>query len=155
MTASELRPLTLERVRDIFDAAGWNYEPAQSGHGLRTGFYGLGMEIRFLAPTLTVLTTVAVDAVTAEQFDDVLGWVENYNDTHAFPTASAIQDTERDLTALAATYALPGNWEYTDEQLAQHVSSGIEGVGNAARDFLQHFAPEVLAKIDAQLPKVP
>jgi len=155
MSASDLRPLTLERVQDIFDAAGWNYEPAQSGHGLRTGFHGLGMEIRFVAPTLTVLTTVAVDTVTADQFNDVLDWVEDYNNAHAFPTASAIQDAERNLTALGATYSLPGNWDYTDEQLAQHVSSGIEGVGNAARDFLKNFAPEVLAKIEEQLPKAP
>lgn len=151
MTAAEPTPLSLERVQALFDQQGWNYDLQPERQSLRTGFSGIGMEIKYLAPTITVVTTVAVDVITAERFDEVLAWVERYNNEHTFPTAAALQDEERNLTALGATYSLPGQWDYTDEQFAAHISSAIEGIVNASRDFLGDFAPEVLTQIDAQL----
>lgn len=141
-------PLSIERAREFFDAQGWKYQPGQSDQAIRTGFSGIGLEISHIAPHLNVVTTVAVDAVGADRFDEVLRWVEQYNNSNAFPTAAALEDPKRNLAAFGATYSLPGFWEYTDEQFAAHLTSGIEGVVGAARDFLRAFAPQVLEDLD-------
>lgn len=146
-------PLSLDRVTEVFDREGWKYDvDAGDSNVIRTGFSGLGLEIRFLEPTLSVVTTVAVDSITAKRFDDVLSWVETYNYSRAFPTVTALKDDARDVTALGAVYSLPGYWEYTDSQFNAHLHTGIEGVVQASRDFLQTFAPETLAQLDAQRP---
>lgn len=143
-----LKPLSIERVREYFDAQGWKYEDGSSPQSIRTGFAGMGLEVAYFAPNLAVTTSVAVDAITADRYEEVLAWAESYNNANAFPSVSAVRDPQRNLAALGAVYSMPGFWEYTDTQFAAHLSSGIEGVLNASRDFLSHFAPEVLARID-------
>ncbi|GEM_PF-693121 len=150
---SALRPLSIERVTEVFEREGWKFDlDAADGNVVRTGFGGFGLEIRFLEPTISVVTTVAVDSITAERFDDVLSWVETYNYSKAFPTVTALKDDARGVTALGAVYSLPGYWDYTDSQFTSHLHTGIEGVVQASRDFLQTFAPEVLTQLDAQRP---
>ena len=145
----ELRPLSLERVAATFDELGWKYDLHPESQAIRTGFSGIGMEIKFLAPTVSIVSTVAVDVITADRFEEVRTWDEDYNLRNAFPSASAFEDTQRNLAALGATFALPGYWDYTDEQFQAHLTSGIQGVVNCARDFLGHFAPDVLQHLDS------
>lgn len=145
----ELKQLSLERVVAAFDEFGWKYDLHPESQALRTGFSGIGMEIKFLAPNVSIVSTVAVDVITADRYEEVRAWVEDYNLRNAFPSASAFRDTQRDLAALGATFAIPGYWDYTDEQFEAHLSSGIQGVVNCARDFLGHFAPDVLKHLDS------
>lgn len=145
----DLQPLSLERVAATFNELGWKYDLHPESQALRTGFSGIGMEIKFLAPTVSIVSTVAVDVITADRYEDVRTWVEDYNLRNAFPSASAFEDTQRNLAALGATFALPGYWDYTDEQFQAHLTSGIQGVVNCAREFLGHFAPDVLQQLDA------
>lgn len=146
--SAEFSPLTLERVAKLFDTQAWRYDLDESTQTIRTGFSGIGMEVRFIAPTVNIVTTVAVDSVTAQRFEEVLAWVESYNYTKAFPTLTALRDPERDITALGATYSLPGYWEYTDAQFASHMQTGIQSMVAAGRAFLGDFAPEVIAQLD-------
>ena len=139
--------LSIDRVTALFDKEGWKYEKAPQGPAIRTGFSGIGLEINTIEPNLNVLTTVAVDSVKAEQFDEVLEWVERYNIEKAYPTVTAVKDETRGITALAATYSLPGYWEGSDQQFADEIKSGIQGVVVTARDFLQTYAPDVLNQL--------
>lgn len=150
MSENQLRALSLQRVTELFDREGWNYDVDETRQALKTGFSSIGMEIKFLDPTLSVVTTVAVDTITADRFDDVLPWVEGYNQRNAFPSVTALQDETRDITAMGASYSLPGYWEYTDEEFAAQLLTGIQGVVQAARDFLTEFAPEVTQQIDSK-----
>lgn len=150
MSENQLRALSLQRVTELFDREGWNYDVDETRQVIQTGFYKIGIEIKFLDPTLSVVTTVAVDSVTADRFDEVLPWVEDYNLRNAFPSVTALQDPKRDVTAMGASYSLPGYWEYTDEEFAAQLLTGIEGVVKAARDFLTEFAPEVTQQIDSK-----
>ena len=140
--------VSIERVKALFDKEGWKYESAQQGPAIRSGFSGIGLEINVIEPNLNVVTTLAADSVKAEQFDEVLEWVENYNFDKAYPTVTAIKDENRGITALSAAYAVPGYWEYTDDQFAAQVRTGIQGVVVASRDFLAQFAPDVVQKIN-------
>lgn len=140
--------VSIERVKALFDKEGWKYESAQQGPAIRSGFSGIGLEINVIEPNLNVVTTLAADSVKAEQFDEVLEWVENYNFDKAYPTVTAIKDENRGITALSAAYAVPGYWEYTDDQFAAQVRTGIQGVVVASRDFLAKFAPDVVQKIN-------
>lgn len=149
MSNSELTPLTIERVRVFFDAQGWQYHDGSAPESVRTGFNGMGLEITRVAPNCFVATSVAVEDVTADRYPEVLAWVERQNNTKAFPTATAILDDDRNLTALGVSYTIPGYWEYTDEQFAAHLTTGIESVLTSAREFLSEFAPAVLEKLDA------
>lgn len=151
MTAETITPLSFERITALFDEMGWRYDVQDTGTVLRTGFSGIGMELKQLGSSIAIVTTVAVDTVTAARFDEVLSWVEQYNNDNAFPTATALLDPERDFTAFGAAYTLPGDWGYTDDQFIAHITSGIEGVVNAGRDFLTAFAPEIIERIDENL----
>lgn len=150
MTTPNMQPLSLERVTALFDAENWQYELHEATQTIQTGFSGIGMEIKFIAPTLNLITTVAVDTVTADDFDKVLAWVESYNYQKAFPTVTALKDDSRNLTALGAAYALPGYWEYTDTQFSTHMHTGIQSMVQVSRDFLGDFAPQVLQQLDAR-----
>lgn len=152
MSEPQLSPVSMERVTAFFDDKGWNYELDANGVVLHTGFSGVGMDVKFLAPSISIVTTVAVDIVTANRFEEVLSWVEAYNYEKAYPSLAALEDTERDITALGASYTLPGQWEYTDHQFASHIFTGIQGLVQAARDFLAQFAPQVLEQLDNQRP---
>ncbi|QYH19831.1 YbjN domain-containing protein [Corynebacterium aquatimens] len=149
MAEQTLAPLTFDRIPALFDEMGWKYDITEEGSVLRTGFSGIGMELKQHGNTISIVTTVAVDTVTAGKFPEVLGWVERYNAANAFPTATAIIDPDRDLTAFGAVFSLPGDWGYSHDQFVAHITSGIEGVVNASRDFLTEFAPEVIQQIDA------
>lgn len=142
--------VSIERVKALFDKEGWKYESAEQGPAIRSGFSGIGLEINVIEPNLNVVTTLATESVKAERFDEVLEWVENYNFDKAYPTVTAIKDENRGITALSAAYAVPGYWEYTDDQFAAQVRTGIQGVVVASRDFLAKFAPDVVQKIHDQ-----
>lgn len=146
--ATELAPLSLDRVTALFDGEGWNYDLDAVTQTIRTGFSGLGMEVRFIEPSIGIVTTVAVDTITADRFEEVLAWVEAYNYSKAFPSLVALPDRERNITALGATYSLPGYWQYTDAQFASHMQTGIQAMVTVSRDFLRDFAPEVLEQLD-------
>lgn len=146
MANQTLSPISLERVAAMFDREGWKYDRIDA-NTLRTGFSGIGMEIKYAEPAIMFVTTAAVDVVTADRLHEVLTWVEEHNAVNAYPTLSAGRDDERNLCSIGATYAMPSNWEYTDEQFAKHVATGIQGMVSAARDFLRDFAPEVLEKL--------
>lgn len=152
MSEAQLSPLSMQRVKAFFDDKGWAYEEDENGLVLHTGFSGVGMDVKFFAPSVSIVTTVAVDIVTANRFDEVLSWVEAHNYQKAYPSLAALKDVERDITALGASYTLPGQWEYTDHQFASHLFTGIQGLVQAARDFLGQFAPQVLEDLDRQRP---
>lgn len=142
-----LSPLSLQRVRDLFQDQGWQYQETKKTNSILTAFAGIGFEITFNDPSLAFVTTVSIDVVGIDRFDEVLTWAEGYNNTHAFPSAVAVRDEQRALTALGLTYSMPGFWKYSDQQFADHVSSAIQGVTTAAKDFLAEFAPEALEKL--------
>lgn len=151
MTAPALIPLSLDRTRGWFADNGWNYEIGERFDLLRTGFAGIALEIKAINNALAVVSTVAVDTVTADRFDEVLSWVETYNSEHAFPSVFANKDVKRNVAAVGVTYAMPGSWDYSDQQFEAHLTSGIEGVTGAVRAFLSAFAPEVVETIDSRL----
>lgn len=147
MATETFTPLSLERTSHAFDEFGWQYDLNTQTQTMQTGFSGIGMQIKYLAPNVIVATTVAVDVVTADRFDDLLEWVRAYNRNNAYPSVSAFQDTENNLAALGVAYTIPGYWEYTEEQFRAHLTSGIDGVVNASHAFLEAFAPQVLDQI--------
>lgn len=151
MSTQELKPLSIPRVQELFDKHGWRYDILEGGKTLATGFSGIGMQIRSFEPALAIVSTVALDSLDLNRFDDVLQWVERYNNFNAYPSATALKDPEHNRAMLGVNYSLPRSWDYSDEQFEAHISSGIEGVVNASRDFLGEFAPEVLKQIDQEL----
>ena len=151
MSTPELKPISIPRVQELFDKHGWRYDILEGGKTLATGFSVIGMQIRSFEPALAILSTVAIDSVGLDRFDDLLLWVESYNNFNAYPSATALEDPEYNRAILGVNYSLPRSWDYSDEQFEAHISSGIEGVVNASRDFLGAFAPEVLEQIDQKL----
>lgn len=151
MSNPELKPLSIERVQALFDEHGWRYDVIEDGKSIATGFSGIGMHVRSFKAGLVIVSTLALDNLYLDRFDEVLQWVERYNLFNAFPSATALQDPVNGRAMFGANYSLPSHWEYTDEQFEAHMSSGIEGVVNASRDFLGEFAPEILERIDQEL----
>ena len=97
-----------------------------------------------------MISSVAVDSIGADRYEDIRNWAEQYNYTKAYPTVTALKDEERGVTALGVAYSLPGHWEYTDNQFESHILTGIQGVVAASRDFLTEFAPEVTQRLDEE-----
>lgn len=147
-TTDALKPLTIQRAKDVFAKQGWQYDEAGE-FSIRSGFAGIGLEISHIEPNLNVISTVAVDSIGQDRYEEVRKWVEQYNYTKAYPTVTALKDANRGITALGVAYSLPGHWGYTDAQFESHVLTGIQGVVAASRDFLAAFAPQVLQQIDA------
>lgn len=147
MTTTPTRKNDLDRVREFFRDSHYQFNETDSEYALATAFSGIAFDIRYTEPNIALVTTVAVDVVGADRFDDVLTWVEDYNNAHAFPTAVALKDDARDVSSFGATFVLPGAWEYTDAQFADWMNSGIQGVVDAAQKFLAAFAPEALEQL--------
>ncbi|WP_342319640.1 hypothetical protein [Corynebacterium mayonis] len=145
---SETSPVTLDRARELFRANGWKFQESDSPHTFYTGFYGVTLEVHYAAPNVNMVTTVAVDVIGVDRFPDVLSWAEGFNASHTFPSVFALKDPARDKAALGVSYALPGYWEYSDKQFADHVSTGIQGIITAVTEFLAEFAPAVLQQLD-------
>lgn len=144
---TDTRRNNLDRVRGFFRDHHFQFNETGNEYTLLTAFSGISFEIRHLEPNIALVCTVAADDITADRFENVLEWVETYNNSHAFPTAAALKDEPRNLTALGATFVIPGQWEYTDEQFADWLSSGIHGVVDAATSFLAEFSPAALAQV--------
>lgn len=140
-------PIDLDRVRGFFRDNHVHFAETGTGYSLVTRFSGVAIEIRHTPPNVALVSSAAVDDIGADRFDDVLAWVERYNDSHTFPTTTAIQDRDRRITALGVTFVLPGQWGYTDEQFADWVGSGINGVVDAVTSFVKEFSPEALAQL--------
>ena len=149
MSNSNLKPLNIQRVKDVFAKQGWEYDDV-SEYAIRTGFARIGLEISHIEPNVNVISTVAADSIGADRYEDVRAWAEQYNYTKAYPTVTALKDEERGVTALGVAYSLPGHWEYTDNQFESHILTGIQGVVAASRDFLTEFAPEVTQRLDEE-----
>ena len=146
-TTDALKPLTIKRAKDVFAKQGWQYDDAGE-FSIRSGFAGIGLEISHIEPNVNVISTVAVDSIGQDRYEEVREWVEQYNYTKAYPTVTALKDEKRGITALGVAYSLPGHWEYTDSQFESHILTGIQGVVAASRDFLAEFAPEVTQRLD-------
>lgn len=144
--SNTLTPLSIQRVKDVFAKQGWEYDDAGE-YAIRSGFVGIGLEISHIAPNVNVVSTVAVDSIGADRYENVRAWVEQYNYTKAYPTVTALKDAGRGITALGAAYTLPGHWGYTDAQFESHILTGIQGVVAASRDFIAEFAPEITQRI--------
>ncbi|MCG7289523.1 MULTISPECIES: hypothetical protein [unclassified Corynebacterium] len=149
MSNDTLKPLSIQRVKDVFSKQGWQFDEA-SEFAIRTGFARIGLEIAHIAPNINVISSVAVDSIGADRYEDIRNWAEQYNYTKAYPTVTALKDEERGVTALGVAYSLPGHWEYTDNQFESHILTGIQGVVAASRDFLTEFAPEVTQRLDEE-----
>ncbi|QPK84095.1 hypothetical protein G7Y29_04825 [Corynebacterium qintianiae] len=156
MTHPETHPPTrkndLDRVREFFRANHYQFNETDSEYSLITAFSGITFEIRYTEPNIALVSTVAVDAITGDRFENVLEWVERYNNAHAFPSTVALKDDKRDLTAFGATYVLPGLWQYTDEQFADWMGSGIHGIVDAVTTYLEESSPEALAQLRQPAP---
>ena len=143
----QLQPLSLDRLRKLFDQRGWEYREPTQYNSLITAFSGIGFEMKLVDTSLHFVSTVSIDAVDASRFDEVLTWCEDYNNAHAFPSLVVMKDEKRDVSALGVAYVMPGYWEYSDQQFADHVSSAIHGITTSVRDFLSTFAPSALERL--------
>lgn len=139
------RPLTLERVYSVFDNKDWTYQLAQDNLSLATGFHGLPLRIVTIGDGLHVIATCRSDELTAERFPEVLTWVEDFNNDHAFPTAIAFYDDDN-MVAVGANFAIPGSWEYTDNQLDEWLECGISGTVDLSKAFYTTFDPDGLQR---------
>ena len=146
-TTETFTPLSFDRATKAFDELGWQYDANEKTQTLQTGFSGIGMQVKFLAPNVIVATTVAVDAVKADRFEELMAWARDYNLNNAYPSVSAFQDKENDLAALGVAYTMPGYWDYTEEQFRAHLTSAIDGVVNTCLAFLETFAPDVHQRV--------
>lgn len=146
-TNDTLKPLSLQRVKDVFAKQGWQYDDAGE-FAIRSGFMGIGLEISHIEPNVNIISSVAVDSIGVDRYNDIRTWTEQYNYTKAYPTVTALKDDDRGIAALGVAYSLPGHWEYTDDQFESHILTGIQGVVSASRDFLAEFAPEITQRID-------
>lgn len=142
-----MKQTNLDRVRDYFKAQEWTYTDAEDPDTIKTVFAGIAMDISYNSNTIVLFTTIGVAEIKAERFGDVLEFCEQFNNARSFPTAIAIEEPERDLAALGISYALPCQWQHTDEQFRDFLDRGILGVVNTAKAFLSEFAPEVLRQL--------
>ncbi|AIJ33415.1 Uncharacterised protein [Corynebacterium imitans] len=142
-----MKQTNLDRVRDYFQAQEWTYTDAEDPDTIKTVFAGIAMDISYTSNTIVLFTTIGVAEIKASRFGDVLEFCEQFNNARSFPTAIAIEEPERDLAALGISYALPCQWQHTDEQFRDFLDRGILGVVNTAKAFLSEFAPEVLRQL--------
>lgn len=101
---------------------------------------GIAFGIRFEQPHISLVSTVAVEAISSERFAEVLGWVQRYNYTSSLPCVVALKDERRRLTVLEVKYDIPGAWQYTDRQFTEWLGNGISGVLDAVRAYVAAFS---------------
>ena len=140
----ETRPLSLARVRSLFDAQGWTYEFNEADQILTSGFAFTPVQILSNDSDLTVITMARSEKVTAAHLPEVLDWIESAHENHPFPTITAAVDEDTNQLTAITTFTIPGAMEYSDTQLLEWVNLGIDAMQVAFTSFFETFDPAPL-----------
>lgn len=143
----DARPLTIDRIRTIFDENEWAYEFDEENGVIETIFDNIFLRFITNGGNLHALTTAVSENLTVDRFPDLMAWIANYHSERSFPTVVALLNQEEDQLSMGADFAIPGAWDYTDKQLMEWVDCGISGMIHVVTTFFEDFDPEFLAKL--------
>ncbi|MCT1629312.1 hypothetical protein M3B04_10265 [Corynebacterium sanguinis] len=82
--------IDLNLVRDSLRASNIAFQETDEVNVILATTSGIAFEIRFEQPHISLVSTVAVEAISSERFAEVLGWVQRYNYTSWLPCVVAL-----------------------------------------------------------------
>lgn len=117
-------PATLNRAVELLPALGYELNSSDS-HNVYLTLPSCETVIRRTGEYIELLGGTIEKDKTRDQATE---WVENFN-AHSFvPTMLVVENNETQDLHVYGTFRIPTAWDYTDEQLAEQLKTGLEAI---------------------------